>query len=142
MQYGVPVTDIAVFTGEEIPRRAILPDRLVPSLPGIFGKERVESERKRLANEGQPLRVMPVGVTHSANMADPEKWINPMRGYAYDSMNKDALLRLAQGQRRPHGAPGGASYKVLVLPLPSQLMPDTTLSPEVRAKADELVKAG
>ncbi len=41
LQYGVPVTDIAVFTGEEIPRRAILPDRLVPSLPGIYGEDRV-----------------------------------------------------------------------------------------------------
>lgn len=142
LQYGVPVTDIAVFTGEEVPRRAILPDRLVPSLPGIFGRERVESERIRLANEGQPLRVMPVGVTHSANMADPEKWVNPMRGYAYDSMNKDALLRLATAKDGRIELPGGASYRVLVLPLPSQLMPDTTLSPEVRAKVEELVKAG
>lgn len=142
LQYGVPVTDIAVFTGEEIPRRAILPDRLVPSLPGIFGKERVESERIRLANEGQPLRVMPVGVTHSANMADPEKWVNPMRGYAYDSMNKDALLRLATAKDGRIELPGDASYRVLVLPLANPLMPDTTLSPEVRAKVDELVKAG
>ena len=142
LQYGVPVTDIAVFTGEEMPRRAILPDRLVPSLPGIFGKERVESERIRLANEGQPLRVMPVGVTHSANMADPEKWVNPMRGYAYDSMNKDVLLRLATAKDGRIELPGGASYRVLVLPLANPLMPDTTLSPEVRAKVGELVKAG
>lgn len=142
LQYGVPVTDIAVFTGEEIPRRAVLPDRLVPSLPGIFGEERVESERRRLANEGQPLRVMPVGVTHSANMADPEKWINPLRGYSYDSMNKDALLRLAKAKDGRIELPGGASYKVLVLPLPGKLMPDSTLSPEVRAKVAELVEAG
>ena len=44
LQYGHPVTDIAVFTGEEVPRRSILPERLVPSLPGIFGAERVECE--------------------------------------------------------------------------------------------------
>lgn len=142
LQYGVPVVDIAVFTGEEIPRRAVLPDRLVPSLPGIFGEARVESERKRLANEGQPLRVMPVGVTHSANMADPEKWVNPMRGYNYDSMNKDALLRLAGAKDGRMVLPGGASYKVLVLPMPHPLMPDSTLSPEVRAKVAELAKAG
>lgn len=142
LQYGVPVIDIAVFTGEEVPRRAVLPDRIVPSLPGIFGKERVESERKRLANEGQPLRVMPVGVTHSANMADPDKWINPMRGYNYDSMNKDALLRLVEAKDGRMVLPGGASYKVLVLPVPHPLMPDSTLSPEVRAKIAELVKAG
>ncbi|WP_302350285.1 glycosyl hydrolase, partial [uncultured Duncaniella sp.] len=142
LQYGTPVVDIAVFTGEEIPRRAVLPDRLVPSLPGIFGSERVESERKRLANVGQPLRVMPVGVTHSANMADPEKWINPMRGYNYDSMNKDALLRLAKAENGRITLPGGASYRVLVLPMAHPLMPDTTLSPEVRTKVAELVKAG
>lgn len=142
LQYGSPVIDIAVFTGEEMPRRAILPDRLVPSLPGIFGSERVESERQRLANVGQPLRVKPVGVSHSANMADPEKWINPMRGYNYDSMNKDALLRLASVKDGRVELPGGASYRVLVLPLAHQLMPDTTLSPEVRSKVDELIKAG
>lgn len=96
LQYGHPVVDIAVFTGEEMPRRSILPERLVSMLPGIYGAERVESERIRLANEGQPTRVRPVGVTHSANMADPEDWVNPMRGYAYDSFNKDALLRLAK----------------------------------------------
>lgn len=142
LQYGSPVIDIAVFTGEEMPRRAVLPDRLVPSLPGIFGAERVESERTRLANVGQPLRVKPVGVSHSANMADPEKWINPMRGYNYDSMNKDALLRLASVKDGRVELPGGASYRVLVLPLAHQLMPDTTLSPEVRSKVDELIKAG
>ncbi|MDE6555600.1 MAG: DNA-binding protein [Duncaniella sp.] len=140
LQYGHPVVDIAVFTGEEIPRRAVLPDRLVGSLPGIFGQERVESERERLANVGQPLRTLPVKVTHSANMADPEKWINPLRGYNYDSMNKDALLRLARAEDGRMVLPGGASYRVLVLPLASQLMQDTTLSPEVRAKV-ELLKA-
>lgn len=142
LQYGSPVIDIAVFTGEEMPRRAVLPDRLVPSLPGIFGAERVESERTRLANVGQPLRVKPVGVSHSANMADPEKWINPMRGYNYDSMNKDALLRLATVKDGRIEMPGGSSYRVLVLPLAHQLMPDTTLSPEVRSKVDEMIKAG
>src|SRR5699024_12637425 len=68
LQQGRPLVDIAVFTGEEIPRRAVLPDRLVPTLPGIFGSEVVESEEERLANRGIPLREIPDGVTHSANM--------------------------------------------------------------------------
>ncbi len=143
LQYGHPVTDIAVFTGEEIPQRSILPERLVPSLPGIFGAERVESERIRLTNEGQPLRVRPVGVTHSANMADPEKWVNPLRGYAYDSFNKDALLRLAKAENGRMILPGGASYKVLVLPLARPMNPDPVeLSPEVKQKINELKEAG
>ena len=61
LQLGKPVVDIAVFTGEEVPRRSILPDRLVNTLPGIFGKEKVEAEKKRLANAGQPLRTIPDG---------------------------------------------------------------------------------
>lgn len=143
LQYGHPVTDIAVFTGEEMPRRSILPERLVPSLPGIFGAERVESERIRLANGGQPLRVRPVGVTHSANMADPEKWVNPLRGYAYDSFNKDALLRLAKVENGRITLPGGASYKVLVLPLSRPMNPEPIeLSSETKKKIGELKAAG
>ncbi|MBP6066803.1 MAG: DNA-binding protein [Bacteroides sp.] len=143
LQYGHPITDIAVFTGEEMPRRSILPHRLVPSLPGIFGEERVQSERTRLANVGQPLRVRPVGVTHSANMADPEKWVNPLRGYAYDSFNRDALLRLAQVKDGRITLPGGASYGVLVLPLPRPMSPDSLpLSSQVQARIEEFRKAG
>ena len=142
LQYGHPVTDIAVFTGEEVPRRSVLPERLVPSLPGLFGTERVESERIRLANEGQPLRVRPVGVTHSANMADPEKWVNPLRGYAYDSFNKDALLRLAKAENGRMKLAEGTGYKVVVLPLSRPMNPEPVLSPEVRKKMDELKAAG
>lgn len=144
LQYGWPVTDIAVFTGEEMPRRAVLPDRLVPMLPGIFGRERVESEHVRLANIGQPLRTMPVGVTHSANMADPEKWVNPLRGYAYDSFNRDALLRLAQADNTKGviRMPWGGEYRVLVVPQTRPMMPNRVSSPEVEKKLKELYQAG
>lgn len=143
LQKGTPVVDIAVFTGEEMPRRAILPDRLVSMLPGIYGAERVESERVRLANEGQPLRVVPVGVTHSANMADPDKWINPLRGYQYDSFNKDALLRLAKMEDGHIVLPGGGRYKVLVLPTARPMDPTAVpLSKEVEQKIAEWKEQG
>ena len=142
LQYGHPVTDIAVFTGEEVPRRSVLPERLVSSLPGLFGTERIESERIRLANEGQPLRVRPVGVTHSANMADPEKWVNPLRGYAYASFNKDAVLRLAKAENGRMKLAEGMGYKVVVLPLSRPMNPEPVLSPAVRKKMDELKAAG
>ena len=104
LQRGKPVVDIAVYTGEEIPSRAFTPDRLVTMLPGLFGTERVASERKRLANVGQPMEESPVGVCHSAGILDLKDWINPLHGYQYDSMNKDALLH------KPF------NYKVLVIP--------------------------
>ena len=104
LQKGQPVVDIAVYTGEEIPSRALTPDKLVPMLPGLFGAERVASERKRLANVGQPMVESPVGVRHSAGILDMKDWINPLHGYQYDSMNKDALLT------QPF------NYKVLVVP--------------------------
>lgn len=144
LQYGSPVTDIAVFTGEEIPSRAVLPERLLPSLPGVFGAERVENERKRLENSGQPLRTRPVGVTHSANMADPEKWVNPLRGYAYDSFNKDALLHRAGVRNgRMVLAEGSEGYKVVVFPLSRPMNPNPIpISPEIEAKKDELKDQG
>lgn len=144
LQYGYPVTDIAVFTGEEMPRRAVLPDRLVSMLPGIFGRERVDSERIRLANVGEPLRTLPVGVTHSANMADPEKWVNSLQGYAYDSFNRDALLRLttADNTKGVFRMPWGSEYRVLVVPESRPMMPNQVSSPEVEQKLKELYQAG
>lgn len=144
LQYGYPVTDIAVFTGEEMPRRAVLPERLVPMLPGIFGRARVESERVRLANVGEPLRTMPVGVTHSANMADPEDWVNPLRGYAYDSFNKDALLRLAEADNTKgvFRMPWGSEYRVLVVPESRPMMPNKVSSPEMEKLLKRFYQSG
>ena len=143
LQFGHPVIDVAVFTGEELPTRAILPDRLVPSLPGIFGKERVESEAKRLANEGQPVREMPVGVSNSANMTDLGDWVDPLSGYAYDSFNKDALVRLSRSEYGKLIVSGGAEYRILVLPKPHPMSPDGDyMSLEVARKIRLLQKSG
>ena len=124
LQKGRPVVDIAVYTGEEIPSRALTPDKIVPMLPGLFGPERIASERKRLANVGQPMEESPVGVRHSAGILDMKDWINPLHGYQYDSMNKDALLT------QPF------NYKVLVIPQ------GMLVSNEAKAKIDYLRQQG
>ena len=124
LQQGKAVVDIAVYTGEEMPRRAFTPDRIVPMLPGLFGAERIASERKRLANVGQPMVESPVGVWHSAGIVDLKDWINPLHGYQYDSMNKDALLT------QPF------NYKVLVIPQ------GMLVSNEAKAKIDYLRQQG
>jgi hypothetical protein len=143
LQYGHPVADIAVFTGEEVPRRAFTPDRLVPFLPGIIGKDRVEAEQKRLTNAGQPMREMPAGVSNSANNFTLDNWVNPLNGYAYDSFNKDALLRLAKAENGRLVMPGGGSYKVLVIPTQHPMNPDgKPYSAEVQRKIAELQQAG
>ena len=104
LQRGKPVVDIAVYTGDELPSRALTPDKLVPMLPGLFGDKRVASEKARLENRGVPMTESPVGVRHSAGILDMKDWVNPLHGYHYDSMNKDALLNEA------------FNYKVLVVP--------------------------
>ncbi len=124
LQQGKPVVDIAVYTGDEMPSRALTPDRLVPMLPGLFGAERMASERKRLANVGQPMEESPVGVWHSAGILDLKDWINPLHGYQYDSMNKDALLT------QPF------NYKVLVIPT------NILVSKEAKEKIDQLRHQG
>ncbi|MFD2163862.1 glycosyl hydrolase [Paradesertivirga mongoliensis] len=142
LQKGKPVADIAVFTGEDIPRRSVLPDRLVPFLPGIFGEEVVEAEAKRLGNIGEPLRQIPVGVSNSANMADAEDFVNPLRGYAYDSFNPDALLsgRVVNGNVVFES---GASYKLLVIPGKSRLNPNNDwMSLAIVEKLLNLSKSG
>ncbi len=142
LQMGKPVVDVAVFTGEEIPLRAVLPNRLLSSLPGIFGKEKVAAEQRRLQNAGQPLRQIPDGVNHSANMADPEDWIDPLNGYAFDSFNPDALMMMRVENGRVV-LPGGASYAVLVLPGKHLLQPNSSLvSVAVLQKVKSLVNDG
>jgi len=142
LQQGKPVIDIAVFTGEELPRRSVLPDRLVETLPGIFGQDIVESEQKRLANVGEPLRQIPAGVTHSANMADPENWVNPLRGYAYDSFNPD-VLSTATVKNGDVVFESGATYKILVFTGALKLNPNHQyISYETVKKLADLIKAG
>lgn len=124
LQKGDPVVDIAVFTGEEMSRRALTPDKLVPMLPGLFGEEWVASEKARLANHGLPMIESPVGVNHSAGILDLKDWVNPLHGYHYDSMNKDALLNMP------------FNYKVLVIP------DGCLVSDEVRKRIEELRQQG
>jgi hypothetical protein len=144
LQQGKPVVDIAVFTGEETPRRAVLPDRLVDVLPGIFGREKVEQEKIRLLNVGIPVRNVPSGVKTQANMADPENWVDPLRGYAYDSFNRDALLNLAKVEDGRILLPGGANYGLLVVPGNMKMAPDggERMSLEVAQKLLDLANQG
>jgi len=125
LQIGHPVVDIAVFNGLDLPRRSMLPDRLVPSLPGIFGTDRVASEKKRLENAGVPMTESPVGVSHTANLANAEDWVDPLRGYAYDTFNPDVLFRLAKAENGHLTLPGGLSYNLLVVPQIHPMSPDS-----------------
>jgi hypothetical protein len=143
LQLGHPVADVAVFTGEETPRRAILPNHLVDDLPGIFGPQAVAAEHQRRANVGLPMREQPEKVSASANMETATMLVDPLHGYAYDSFNKDALLRLAKVENGRIVLPGGASYGLLVVPGASKMSPDcTSMSPEVAEKLRELAEAG
>lgn len=142
LQQGHPVTDIAVFTGEELPSRSVLPDRLVPVLPGIMGDERVKSEKIRQENSNLPMAEMPVGVNASANIYKPENWINPLNGYAYDSFNPDALMRLAKVEDGRIVLPSGASYKLLIIPGKSKLNPNGAISREVARRLIAMVIQG
>ncbi|WP_420152035.1 glycosyl hydrolase [Siphonobacter sp.] len=143
LQLGKPVADIAVFTGDDLPRRSVLPDRLINTLPGIFGNERVQSEARRLANAGEPLRVKPLGVSHSANMADPEHWVDPLRGYTYDSFSTDALTRLATVSDSSVRFAPGTAYRIVVVPGRHPLnVNQPFVTPETASKLVALVKAG
>lgn len=125
LQLGHPVADLAVFGGLELPSRALLPDRLVPSLPGLFGAERVEQERVRLANAGVPMTESPVGVSHTATITTAQDWVNPLRGYTYDTFDPEVLFQLKPSGNGRFSTPEGASYSALVVPMPHPMAPDS-----------------
>lgn len=142
LQQGNPVRDIAVFTGDEIPRRSLLPDRFVSTLPGIFGQERVKSEGIRLKNEGIPMQQIPKGVSNTANAFQAENWVNPLNGYAYDSFNPDALQSAFVENGRVKFSKDGVAYKILVLPIHHLMNPDGIISEASMAKIKELESKG
>lgn len=143
LQFGKPVIDIAVFTGEELPRRALLPDRLVPFLPGIFGEEKVQQEKIRLANVGEPTLQMPVGVNHSSNITNAKNWVNALRGYQYDSFNPDVLLNSAKVENGRIVLSNDMSYAALVIPGKHPMQPNPErLSTEMANKIKELSAQG
>lgn len=127
LQYGRPVIDLAVYTGDETPRRSILPERLITSLPGLYSEATKERERIRLANVGQPLEVSPVKVTHTANMTKAEHWVNPLRGYRYDSFNHDVLGK-SQVKNGRLVTPAGTEYSALVIPQARKMNPERVIS--------------
>ena len=134
LQRGWPVVDIAVFTGDDMPRRAWRPEQLADMLPGLIGADRVAQEHRRLANEGVPMEESPVGVNHNANIANPANWVNALGGYNYDSVNPDALWNLRAGTGPAPTT--GNDYRVLVIP------EGTTVAPESQTTIDSLRRRG
>lgn len=123
LQSGKPVVDIAVYIGDEMPRRSIIPNRLVDVLPGLFGEKYVAQEHARMANEGLPMEVSPVGVNHTKNMVKADNFINPLHGYKYDSFNHDVLktATVVNGKIR---TAYGMEYAVLVVPQARPMNPN------------------
>ncbi|MBN2275041.1 MAG: DNA-binding protein [Bacteroidales bacterium] len=142
LQQGTPVVDIAVYTGDELPQRALTPDRLIEILPGLFDPEKIRAEKIRLENAGVPMHEKPDGVKNSANSYDPVGWTDPLRGYRYDAINKFALIRLARVRDGKIILPGGMSYKILVIPGRHKMNPNNLMSAVVAEKILQLVKGG
>jgi len=142
LQKGKPVIDLAVFIGEDLPSRSVLPDRLVPFIPNIFGKERLESEAIRLKNEGQPSIKMPKEVTSTKNSTDLSQWVNAMNGYQYDSFNADVLLNNAKVENGKVIFSNSIQYGALLFPGSHKMAPNKMISLAVAKKILELVKDG
>jgi hypothetical protein len=141
LQLGKPVTDIAVFSGDELPSRASLPSALTQTLPGLFEPEKIEAQKLRLQNTGQPMRQEPVGVSFTANTYQAKDWINPLRGYLYDSFNADALeqLRYTSGALQ---TPSGSRYKILVIAADTLMNPRMHIRPMLVQHIMRLVAEG
>ena len=122
LQLGRPVEDVAVFTGDGEPRRALVPWALADTLPGFFP---VPDNRR------------------SRQILEAGDWVDPLHGFAYDSVNRDALLRRARVRDGRIELPGGPSYALLIVPAPNRFNPAAdSFTPEVATRLQELVAAG
>jgi len=142
LQKGKPVIDLAVFIGEDFPSRSFVPDRLVPFIPNVFGAARVESEKIRLENEGQPTTKMPKEVTYSKNNTDLSQWINPLNGYQYDSFNADVLINNAKVENGKVSFGSGIEYGALLFPGSHKMAPNKMISLAAAEKILQLIKDG
>ncbi|MFZ0596859.1 MAG: glycosyl hydrolase [Flavobacterium sp.] len=142
LQKGKPVIDLAVFIGEDFPSRSFVPDRLVPFIPNVFGAARIESEKLRLENEGQPTTKMPKEVTYSKNNTDLSQWINPLNGYQYDSFNADVLINNVKVEHGKISFGGGIEYGALLFPGSHKMAPNKMISLAAAEKILELLKNG
>ncbi|WP_418262437.1 glycosyl hydrolase [Flavobacterium faecale] len=142
LQKGKPVVDLAVFIGEDFPSRSFAPDRLVPFIPNVFGKVRLESEKIRLENEGQPTTKMPKEVTFSKNMTDLSQWVNPLNGYHYDSFNPDVLLNKAKVVNGKVTFENGIEYGALLFPGSHKMSPNKIISLAVAEIILQLIQDG
>lgn len=85
--------------------------------------------------QGKP--VVDIAVFHPSGTPAPKNSYRAPRGYKYDLMNKDALLKW-NFEYSPKGKlPGNQDYRILVV---SQ--PDSSLSAEIKAKLEELREEG
>lgn len=118
LQMGRPVVDLAVFTGQEMPRRTVLPEDACRMFPG-------------LAWEGEPTSL---------------QLLNPLKGYSYDSYNEDALLRSkAFAGQLSFESPDDAApaYRALVLSPRNTFDPDgVPFSKEVQQRIEALEQMG
>lgn len=142
LQKGKPVIDLAVFIGEDFPSRSFVPDRLVPFIPNVFGKERLESEKVRLENEGQPTAKMPKEVTYSKNITNLSQWTNALNGYQYDSFNADVLINRTKVQNGKVTFEGGIEYGALLFPGSHKMAPNKMISLASAEKILQLLKEG
>jgi hypothetical protein len=85
--------------------------------------------------QGRP--VVDIAVFHpSGNLAQKNSYRAP-RGYKYDLINKDALLKWNFGYSPKGKLPGNQDYRILLI---SQ--PESSLSAEIKAKLEELREEG
>lgn len=85
--------------------------------------------------QGRP--VVDIAVFHPSGTSEQKNSYRALRGYKYDLINKDALLKWNFKYSPKGKLPGNQDYRILVV---SQ--PESSLSAEIKAKLEELREEG
>jgi len=120
LQLGQPEVDLLVFSGDDLPRRSWLPDRLYPFMPELYRSGLAELQKWRIHNADTlgkiPMLEMPEGVRYTATTYQSKDWVNALDGYLYDAINPDALYSAQVETRGQLVLPSGMKYRGLVVP--------------------------
>jgi len=91
LQNGNIVSDFAIFSGNEIPSRSVLPYQLYEVIPNIFSNSVKKFENERVKNT---LKIIekPNDVYHTAAIPVFTNYIDPIDGFNYFSVNAEGIM--------------------------------------------------
>lgn len=140
LQKGYLVADIAIYIGNEVPSRSLLPHQLYEVVPQLF-KNSVQLFEKERNKKVFQIEEKPKGVFHTGGIPILTNYIDPLNGYKYNSINYEALMSAYVKNNKI--IIGNNEYSLLIFPGVRKMDPlGNNYAPEIVEKILDLIYNG